>query len=437
MKKLLLLAILYLIHPYTVDAARLYTTGFELQSNTSGIEFTTNGLTTGGVQTATKRSGSASMRINATGAESSWIMQQFRSADGSGKGWMRAYINIADCPASTNFDVASFWSSTVDRVAGIEINSSCQLIVTDDAGSTVGSASSALSTGSWYCVELEYTPGTGTAVYGGYVGPANTDTVSGCVGESTANAFARTTSGTGANFARTYIGTAQTSDSSYDVYIDDIAINDTTGSSQTGNPDAGKIVYLRPNASGDSAPSGCGNTSPCGDSNEWNRIDEVTPNDATDFIDMDTAINADFNMDNSSTPGIGSSDTITLVDVGIRIREEASAATSYALRIKSASGGTVTSTTAADIGTTAWRTNPTGGNNNMLNRLVSYTDPTTGTAWTPTGTNSLDNMQLGVGMTTGTAGFDVSALWAEIEYVPASGGSGASTYYETSVLLFE
>lgn len=259
------------------------------------------------------------------------------------------------------------------------------------SGSLIGSASGVLNTGQWYYVELN-------------VDHANTSAEARVDGVS----FASTTSvSLSDDYDAVYFGSPAFA-ATFDINWDDVAINDSTGSYQNSFAGAGKIVYMRPNAAGDSAAT----------SNLYTEIDEINPNDATDFVNVNDATTvAEYNASSTAEYGIGSSDTITLVHVGIRIREESSGASIYEMRIKSASGGTVATTTGADIGTATWRTDPVGGNNFMLNRLVSYTDPTTGIAWTPTGTNSLDNMQIGM-RNYNTLDLDVSALWARVEYIP-------------------
>jgi hypothetical protein len=399
-----------LLMPSQAQAARLYTSGFEQQTNTAGEEFSSNGIGTGGVQTTTKRTGAAAMRINPTGANS-WMGQVFKSGVNQTESFCRIYFNYATRPSSGTPEVMGFWNSgAVTRQGYVRYDSTNNTLELRDAtGTQVGSDSATISASTWYRLELRLIGGSGAD-----------STLEAKLDGTT---IATQTLGPGGSFDACYLGAASET-GTYDMYIDDWAINDTSGSAQTGYPGNGSIVMVVPTAQGDGEPSGCNNTSPCGDSNTWNRIDEVNPNDATDFIDIDTAIDADWNVTDSSTAGIDSYDTITLVQVNARTREEAAAATQFHMRIKSASGGSTSSTSNVDLGNTTWRTSASGGNNNMLNRLVSYTDPTTGVAWTPTGTNSVDNMQLSVGIGD-SDDVDVSTVWANVEYVdgspPASG----------------
>src|SRR3990167_2932160 len=127
---------------------------------------------------------------------------------------------------------------------------------------------------------------------------------------------------------------------------------------------------------------------------------------------------------------ISSFDTITLIQVGVREAAGSAAQGSWKLRIKSASSGTVaegSTTTHNDI---TYRTN--GDALPRVYTLTSYTDPTTALVWTSTGTNSIDNMQIGIQVVDATPDINVSTLWALIEYVPASVTTSTTTTISTS-----
>ena len=121
--------------------------------------------------------------------------------------------------------------------------------------------------------------------------------------------------------------------------------------------------------------------------------------------------------ESSSAAGIGSTDTISVIQVGVREAPLTAAADSYALRIKSASSGTTIEGTTLTHNDTTYKTN--GDALPRIYSLTSYTDPTTAVAWTPTGTNSLDNMQVGVHAIDATPDILTSTLWALVEYVPS------------------
>lgn len=370
--------------------ALLWSTGFELQSTTNGMEWdTTSGAPS--ISTAVKRSGTASLRCNPSAA-SAYIEHQTGAGDNTNDIYIRFYIRIASSTGGL-IPICRVNDTTWGDQASIRINSNNTLELWDDENNLQkGSDSSAIPADEWHRVELGWV--FATRVYTAYL-----DGVS----------FASATYDAGQmdQFEKVRIGIL--SNATCDIYFDDITVNDNTGSASTGLAGEGSIVHMHPNAAGDNNP----------DLGDYTAIDEVgTPNDATDFIDLDTATSiGDFNVESSSNAGIDAANIIKYVEVGVRIREEASAATSYQLRLKSAASGTTSTSTASDAGDTTWRTNPSG-TGALNHQLISYTDPTTGVAWTPTGTNSLDNMQIGVASLT-TNDIDVTALWAKVEFGPS------------------
>lgn len=402
--------------PSVADAARLWTSGIEL--NDALIEF---GDTSGTVSVSTTqvRTGTYALRSNPTTARGDADINLGTGIEGADV-YARFYLYIASTP-SANTPIFEFTNDSAYTICGLQLKTdrTLQLYVYTDTGTPstaanhVGSPSTALSTDTWYRIEVACNR---TAGGNPTSASARIDGTQFASGSKTVNS--------GSNgIRRVFFGVDVTGwgqTATADLYFDDIAINDTSGASQTSFPGSGRVAISRPNAVGDNQPDSC-NDIACsgGGTGGYLQIDETTPDNSTSFIDLDTATSiGDFGMQNASTIGIDSYDTVSLVDIGIALREELSAATLYTPRIKSASGGTVLSLTAADAGNTTWRLNPTG-TTEYSNRLVSYTDPTTGIAWTPTGTNSIDNMQAGVA-STDADDIDVTMIYAYVEFVDGS-----------------
>lgn len=391
--------------------ARLWMCGFENQSVTAGHE-TTAIMGAPSISTTTKRSGNASMRCNATADIETGVTNTIGTT--VDRVWIRAYIYIASLPSilSVIMFANDSGGGTTSAIA-LTTSGTLQLWSFENTLTTFeqkGSSSAALSLNTWYRVELSADTSTNTWSFTARL-------------DGTQFASASVSAGLTADTDLIDIGVIGFSDLpnltaaavNADIYVDDIAVNDNTGSAQTSFPGEGSIVHARPTAAGDNAA----------DSGTFADVDDVTPDDATTLIHLDNTTSiADYNMTDSSTLGIDSYDTITLVQVGVRLREEVSTTTSYQLRIKSASGGTTSTSTASDAGNTTFRTNPSG-TTALVHRLVSYTDPTTGSAWTPTGTNSIDNMQVGVA-SLDADNIDVTQLWAAIEYVDGSPPGGSA-----------
>lgn len=391
--------------------ARLWSSGFELQSVTAAMEFTAVvGSPT--ISTSVKRSGAASLRINPS-ATTQAARMTFQ-ADTINTTFHRFYIYIASATIANGKAIYTYQDSASGNGWSVRMDTNRSLVLYNEAGANqVGSNSSALALNTWYCIEVRY------------VDSAGATAELSCRIDGAA-AFASSTTETGINGGgQVRIGAAVTQ--TCDLYFDDIAINDSTGSYQNSWPGEGSIVHLQPNAAGDNngwLKSGGG----AGSSTNYQDVDEVTPDGATTYLKRTAAgsVIDDYNVVSSASAGIGSSDTISLVSVGQRAGAISTTATnrSNKLRIKSASGGTTTSTSAIDISVPNWLTHVDGSP--KIYQLNSYIDPTTGVAWTPTGTNSLDNMQIGFENGTSSATeIRVSTVWALVEYVPYV-GSGTS-----------
>src|SRR5438876_238292 len=126
--------------------SRLWSSGFELNSITGGVEFN---FIAGGVSvdTGTVRTGTYSGKINAAGA-AAYYQYQFSATSGNGPYFFRFYVNISSLPSATT-DLMWFQqtSGSFLHCAAIYITTSgaLQLQNYDGSGvaSQVGSNSSA------------------------------------------------------------------------------------------------------------------------------------------------------------------------------------------------------------------------------------------------------------------------------------------------------
>ena len=388
-----IISVLGLFIPQFTFAARLWQTGVELQSTTSGVDWdSTLGSPT--INTTTKRSGAASLRCNPTAA--AWYIRHRYAGTGATTIYARFYIYISTATDGTETIVRlgdSGFATEPDVYLQITTGNILQL--RDSAGTQIGSNSSALNTGQWYRVELEspFSPGDTGNTY-----KARLD------GTEFASGTGAGFLGDAVNFLQVGIITASTAD----IYFDDIAVNDNQGSAQTSYPGAGSIVHMHPTAAGDAAAT----------TGLFSAVDEVTPNDATDYIEQDTIAEVDYNFETSATAGIGASDTITLVQVGTRQHPETAAAAGWRALVMTQTGGTTAYGNAKTHNDTTWKTN--GDALPKIYSLTSYVDPQAGGAWTPA---LLDTMQAGVDVTDATPNMFFSTIWALVEYVP----SGATT----------
>jgi hypothetical protein len=368
--------------------------GFEFQSMTSGVEFATvTGSPT--ISTTTKYSGNAAMRCNPTAATAFVTTHEVVAPESTNNYFCSFRLYIATAPGANDLGIALGNDGSNNRIS-ISLNSDRTILLFDDFnGTQIGSTSSALSLNTWYRIGIAWTRA------GGGTGKGYIDGVQFATGALDVGFDGPNTWSLGAIQAMTA-----------DLYFDDFIVYDSSGTTNNTLPGDSRLVLALPTGAGDNAAT----------AGIFSNINEIPPSDTatalgSNMIELDTTTSiGDYNVTNSATLGIGSGDTIKAVSVYAREREETSGVTNYTIRIKSAASGTTVSSSSVDGGNTVVRTNPNGTTAFGIS-LFRPTDPTTTVAWTPTGTNSIDNMQIGAATTDGNP--DTWILWlaAYIEYV--------------------
>jgi hypothetical protein len=394
---------------------RLWSGGAELQSATAGVETNFNDGSSQSISTSIKRSGEASWRVNTTSSISAFN-KYFVNTPTQGKYWVRIYLYIATSP-SARHNILNL-NGAAKRI-GVRLNTSNQLELWNEEDTVqIGSASSALSTATWYRIELH----------------ADTTTLSSTSAELRLNG-STTASGTAnlaAAFDRIQFGVMDTNSTS-DLYFDDIAINGP--SSATNNwPGEGKIVHMQPNADGDNVAW----TDFGGNSVDYDEVDEITPDDGTTYIHSSSAGNLeDVNLESASSAGISTNDTITAVSVGLRFRACNSgpacligAGDNYKARLKATGGGTVEESASinADNGSGyATNHNSSSANANLYPLTLLDLPGSSVTKWTP---SDLDTAQIGMRHDTHENGFRTTTMWLLIEYIPVTNVTGTCDQYD-------
>lgn len=383
--------------------ARLWTCGFELQSTTANVEFTA--LTgTASISTTVHRAGAAALRSNPT-AGSGYIEHQIDTAAAVKRTFHRFYLRVDTLPAAATAVYAIGQSGFFPCHLRLSPTGALQLW-DSSLGAAVGTASTALVTGVWYRVEIDHQDAAaGTATAAAYLNGVQFGT--GAV--TVINGFSRIRAG------------VYTPTTTADIYVDDIAVNDTTGTAQTGLPGAGSVVHLSPSAMGDfnDFPTQVGGTA--GAANNYTRVNETTPDDATSYNETSVpSVNSqfdDFHLPSAASAGIHAYDAVTLVAVGARIGSNATTTATLLYRVKTQLFGTPAESPSVSVAVNGWATHKAAAP--FVHQLVSYTNPQTGGPWTPALVNSAQ-----VGYRTNTSQSTVrrvSTLWLLVEFVPASG----------------
>ena len=387
--------------------ARLWTAGAELQTATAGIEFSTIITTAPVVETSIKRSGNAAWRISNAAA-----VEGFRQTHTSAQGafFFRFYLYIVALPTAAAHIIGGARTTGANKVT-IRLTSggALQLYNSEDAAQ-VGSDSSALDLETWYRIEMTYDSTTlssttcaalidGVEFAAGTVDITATPTIFGIF----------TTAG----------------DATMDIIVDDLAINDTSGSFQTSWPGAEHVIALRPNGNGDNSDWG---GSDGNSTDNYLLVNEVPPS-STEYVEDNTANQIDDYELEATPAAMESNAVINVVHVGVyaAVSDATGGDPDIVLRIKSASGGTVEESSSLDCNSVTYQ-GPAPLPALTTYALTLYDLPgASTTAWTKA---DLDTAQAGVReAVTDTHFARVAALWVMVGYTPGVAGGVASTVF--------
>lgn len=381
--------------------ARLQSIGFELNSATDGVEEKDFGNVI--IGTTNVRSGNYAARDN-DAIGTNYLLGQVYSANQARIGFLRVYLYIVSAPSADSL-IMGFALTNGTYIGGISLKTDRTLQLKARNESNIGSVSSALALNTWHMLELAYDA------------TSATDTLE---GKLDGTSFASGNNSSNGDWGGYYIAGFSNS-SARDLWFDDLALNDDTGSFQNSWPGEGSIIHLRPNAEGDTVDWSNGVSS-----TNWENVDEVTPDDAS-TVNTSTNLNDidEYNLD--ATPAaINSDDTINCVQVGLRIGNSASATHGYTPRIKAAASGTVEEGTEITITNSTFVTHSPSVP--KIYNLTLYDLP--GASTTPWTKADLDTAQIGVKHTTDAAfNAQVSTMWLLVDYAPASGEGGGDTNY--------
>jgi hypothetical protein len=385
--------------------ARLFMSGFEVASF---AEWTASGGAVS-IQSTTKRSGSNAMRVNglSSGVESSCVAQQ-ETNDATGDFRFRSFLRVTTLPSAETTILMMGPESRGD-------SSRHRLWVTMDASgvlrgyaSTGGgnvqlTGTTTISTGTWYRVGMRMY---NTPAGGSQVGEVQLD------GTTFATNSTLTYSG---GFRGILLGGNIRTESvtGGDWFFDDVALNDGSGSFQTGWAGDGSIVTLFPSGAGDNnAWTRAGTDSGA----NWSQVDDNPPNSTTDYVTSNTLDQIDDYALTDTPSEIGSSATINVVQVVPAFAGSAGTDTNAAFvpRVKASASGTVEELSEINPGDSQWRVGHRVGVRNWSG-LTIYDQPgASTTAWTKA---TLDTAQIGFRLSTvDTNPAWITSLWMTVDY---------------------
>lgn len=295
--------------------ARLMSCGFEENNFTATMWDSLTGTPT--ISTTQVHSGTYAMRSNPTATNQRATRNASANAT-SGTWYVRAYVYVASLPSVDNAVILAFQNASGVLVNSVTLNTDGTLTLTNAITTTTATTTATLSTATWYRLELRYliSDTVGELELRLYTGDSTTATETETItGEDTLNTNAR-----GLRVGVS-VGAGST-----DIYFDDIAWNDATGTFQTSWPGPGKIAMLDPDTDDTVAWTDATGTG-TGNAGEVDELPGAAPDDDTSYVTTATSGTEDrYNL--TAMPAEVTSDaTIALADVYARIRGSSAAGT--------------------------------------------------------------------------------------------------------------
>lgn len=393
--------------------ARLHQDGFEFNSTTANVA-TYDTITNVTMGTTNVRTGSRAAQITSLSSGAArGLNKKFQTAAATNN-FLRAYIYIVTYPSADN-QIMNF-SNTTSLGSGqrcsISLSSTGTLKLFNAVPSQIGSASSVLSLNTWYRVELRCDT---TNASGSRTAAASLDGTIFATSSTEALGGTASSISIGGNLVLEAQTTGQW-------WFDDLALNDNTGSFQNSYPGSGQILQLYPNAAGDANGYLVQVGGTVGSANNFTRINEIPPDDATSY-NASAVLNAE-DLFNVTDSGMGAGDTVNVVAVGGRFADITAADTTSGIKFEiiKTSGGTKSQSANIVPNSTGWNTNDI--TSPRLYPIILYQDPD-GSAWTQT---TVDSMQIGYTIdAVAVRAVGVTNLWASVDYTPAVVVASTST----------
>jgi hypothetical protein len=304
--------------------------------------------------------------------------------------------------------MAPSWGLTnagdTDQGGGLKLKTDGTVILIGGSGTgfaQVGSASSALSTNTWYRLEIAYDDSN-----------VNNTLTAWLNGTQFATGNGQDMAG-----ASTCVTLGDIDAVGFNMYIADIGVNDTSGSFQTGQVGDHKVLYYSPTGAGDANTFATQTGGTAGAANNYTRVNQTVPDDATTFNGSSTLNEEDdFAV---GALGLNSYDTVNVVEVHGRFRNSTADPTAaLKFQLKKVASGTVLQSSAIVPNSTTFRTNVGGTTVPKTAPIIAYQNPDSAT-WDPT-----SSPHLGYKLTTGpgTAGrrVDVTKVALIVDYTPGT-----------------
>lgn len=294
--------------------ARLWTVGFEVDEYQTGTvnltDFSGSAFNggTGSRDATVARSGASSMKFAMASGNSRSVFCTIAPALGTGV-FARMYFRVDALP------VSAFAIMIVNNIL-VKLSPTGKLQLFNTTATQLGSDSTlTVATSTWYRVEANVLVNTGT-IDTAALRVAGPDEVDETVASLTSLNINDSVT-TAAQF-----GVCQNTGGTLNIWVDDVAVNDSTGSAQTSWAGPGSVALLRPTA--DSAVGTGWTDGAAATTNLWTSVDNTPPTGVTDTASTgggkiirnataNASVNYDATMTTYTAAGIAAADTINVV----------------------------------------------------------------------------------------------------------------------------
>lgn len=385
--------------------ALLDVNSFETNStaaNVNGFDTSTNVV----IGTTHVQTGSRAMQIASLASGTPrGVNKKWQAATGSDN-YLKVGFYIVTLPSADN-TIMNFSASTslgASVRSSITLSSTGTLKLVNSTPAQVGSASAVINDSAYHTIELRMNtiPASGSRVL-----EAKLD------GSVFATSSVQTLGGTASSYSLggNLASEAQTTG---EWWFDNVVLTDATGSFMTSYPGAALVARTPVNGAGDANGFLVQVGGTVGSANNYTRVNETTPDDATSY-NASAVLNAE-DLFTINTSGVPTTATINAVVVGERCADitAADATTGIKLEIMKASGGTKAQSPNIVPNSTSWNTNGSSSPRNY--QLILYQDPDNinwnPATWTPQIGYTID--------ATAVRAVGVTNVWSEVVYVPAA-----------------
>jgi hypothetical protein len=402
--------------------ARLWSDGFEHGDSVFGAYTGNRGdyhvvLGSPTASTTTKRSGAYALRINGLVSGARLGLEQRFLGSVVDSCYSRFYLYVSTFPSAKN-TIFTIAGNTLSLRSGIMLENNGALTAIGNIGTTEHtSAAGVITSGAWHRVEFYQNVTTNQLI----VRVDGVDVLD----------FSDYDVTLGTQFAMIGGNLQQEAQTTGEWFFDDVALNDTTGTTQNSWCGEGSIVHVHPNAAGDFSEGTL-----TGAATRWEAVGDVAP-DTTTYVLMvangsswGVADRLMVGCESAASRGIGASDAITFVAVGAMVNNLSASGSQFVVAVESQASGTRADGAARTFLSSTDRYVVNGYQDSNRNyTLYSYTDPQSGGAWTPA---LIDSMQIGIRGPDANPDFRVTKLWALVEFVASAPTTKARPLFRQS-----